>query len=93
MNDTNDTIQFKTNTAARLYHNSYPILTTQNTYVSNNKGYINGLEITQVNNADTLDGAHLSDIKTGLIELLLHIGKQGGTRSLLPKQQQTPKHS
>ena len=63
MNDTDDTIQFKTNTAARLYHNSYPILTTQNTYVSNNKGYINGLEITQVNNADTLDGAHLSDIK------------------------------
>lgn len=63
MNDTNDTIQFKTNTAARLYHNSYPILTTQNTYVSNNKGYINGLEITQVNNANTLDGAHLSDIK------------------------------
>lgn len=62
MNDTNDTIQFKTNTAARLYHNSYPILTTQNTYVSNNKGYINGLEITQVNyaasagNANTLDG-------------------------------------
>lgn len=60
MNDTNDTIQFKTNTAARLYHNSYPILTTQNTYVSNNKGYINGLEITQVNNADTLDGYHAS---------------------------------
>lgn len=58
MNDTNDTIQFKTNTAARLYHNNYPILTTQNTYVSNNKGYINGLEITQVNNADTLDGYH-----------------------------------
>lgn len=50
MNDANDTIQFKTN-AARLYHNSYPILTTQNTYVSNNKGYINGTEITQVNNA------------------------------------------
>lgn len=60
MNDTNDTIQFKTNTAARLYHNSYPILTTQNTYVSNNKGYINGLEITQVNNADTVDGQHAS---------------------------------
>ena len=63
MNDTNDTIQFKTYTAARLYHNSYPILTTQDTYVNNNKGYINGTEITQVNNADTLDGAHLSDIK------------------------------
>lgn len=61
MNDTNDTIQFKTNTAARLYHNSYPILTTQNTYVSNNKGYINGTEITQVNNADTVDGKHASD--------------------------------
>ena len=60
MNDTNDTIQFKTNTAARLYHNNYPILTTQNTYVSNNKGYINGTEITQVNNADTLDGYHES---------------------------------
>ena len=61
MNETNDTIQFKTNTAARLYHNSYPILTTQNTYVSNNKGYINGLEITQVNNADTVDGEHASN--------------------------------
>lgn len=60
MNDTNDTIQFKTNTAARLYHNSYSILTTQNTYVSNNKGYINGTEITQVNNADTVDGQHAS---------------------------------
>lgn len=58
MNDTNDTIQFKTNTAARLYHNSYPILTTQNTYVSNNKGYINGTEITQVNNSDKVDGYH-----------------------------------
>lgn len=52
MNDANDTIQFKTNGSARLYHNSYPILTTQNTYVSNNKGYINGTEITQVNNAN-----------------------------------------
>lgn len=58
MNDTNDTIQFKTNTAAKLYHNSYPILTTQNTYVSNNKGYINGTEITQVNNADKVDNRH-----------------------------------
>ena len=64
MNDTNDTIQFKTNTAARLYHNNYPILTTQNTYVSNNKGYINGLEITQVNNADTVDGYHATDGRT-----------------------------
>ena len=61
MNDANDTIQFKTNTAARLYHNSYPILTTQNTYVSNHKGYINGTEITQVNNADTVDGEHASN--------------------------------
>ncbi len=59
--DANDTIQFKTNTAARLYHNSYPILTTQNTYVSNNKGYINGLEITQVNNSDTVDNEHASN--------------------------------
>lgn len=58
MSDTNDTIQFKTNTAARLYHNSYPILTTQNTYVNNNKGYINGTEITQVNNADKVDNRH-----------------------------------
>lgn len=68
MNDTNDTIQFQTNTAARLYHNSYPILTTQNTYVSNNKGYINGTEITQVNNADTLDNWHKDNIQwTGYI--------------------------
>lgn len=58
MNDTNDTIQFKTNTAARLYHNNYPILTTQNTYVNNNKGYINGSEITQVNNSDKVDNRH-----------------------------------
>lgn len=56
MNDANDTIQFQTNGSARLYHNSYPILTTQNTYVSNNKGYINGTEITQVNNTNLLDG-------------------------------------
>ena len=62
MNDANDTIQFQTNGSARLYHNSYPILTTQNTYVSNNKGYINGTEITQVNNADMLDGYHLSTL-------------------------------
>lgn len=66
MNDTNDTIQFKTNTAARLYHNSYPILTTQNTYVSNNKGYINGNEITQVNNSDKLDGIHANGLLTAL---------------------------
>ena len=55
MNDANDTIQFKTNGSARLYHNSYPILTTQNTYVSNNKGYINVTEITYLYNADILD--------------------------------------
>lgn len=58
MNDAGDTIQFQTNIAARLYHNSYPILTTQNTYISNNKGYINDTEITQVNNADTVDSLH-----------------------------------
>lgn len=66
MNDTNDTIQFKTNTAARLYHNSYPILTTQNTYVNNNKGYINGTEITQVNNSDTVDGWYKDEINRTL---------------------------
>lgn len=58
MNDANDTIQFQTNGAAKLYHNSYPILTSQNTFVNNNKGYIYGNEITQVNNADTVDGYH-----------------------------------
>lgn len=69
MNDADDTIQFKTNGSARLYHNSYPILTTQNTYVSNNKGYINGTEITQVNNADKVDNRHaISTIpNTGII--------------------------
>lgn len=68
MNDANDTIQFKTSTAAKLYHNSYPILTTQNTYVSNNKGYIYGTEITQVNNSDTVDGWHKDNIQwTGYI--------------------------
>ncbi len=62
MNDANDTIQFQTNSSARLYHNSYPILTTQNTYVSNNKGYINNTEITQVNNADTVDYYHADSL-------------------------------
>lgn len=66
MNDANDTIQFKTNSSARLYHNSYPILTTQNTYVSNNKGYINNTEITQVNNSDTVDGIHANGLLTAL---------------------------
>lgn len=68
MNDANDTIQFKTSTAAKLYHNSYPILTTQNTYVNNHKGYIYGGEITQVNNSDTVDGWHKDNIQwTGYI--------------------------
>lgn len=66
MNDANDTIQFKTNTTAKLYHNSYPILTTQNTYVNNHKGYINGTEITWVNNADTVDGWHKDEINRTL---------------------------
>ena len=65
MNDANDTIQFKTNTAARLYHNSYPILTTQNTYVNNHKGYINGTEITQVNNAQYLRSLGNQNCQTG----------------------------
>ncbi len=51
-NDTNDTIQFKTNDAARLYHNSNLILTSKDTKVSSGKGYINNTEITQVNNAN-----------------------------------------
>lgn len=41
----------------------YTILDTSSTYISNGKGVINGTTITQVDNADTLDGAHLSDIK------------------------------
>ena len=57
-NDDDDTIQFQTNPYARLYHNSYPILTTQNTYVNNNKGYINGNEITQVNNSDKVNNRY-----------------------------------
>lgn len=53
MNDANDTIQFKTSTAARLYHNSNQILTGGDTKVSSGKGYINNTEITQVNNASS----------------------------------------
>ena len=84
MNDANDTIQFKTNTAARLYHNSYPILTTQNTYVSNHKGYINGTEITQVNNADTLDGAHLIRYGNGTgIKQVYYFHTQGNNTSYI----------
>ena len=70
MNDANDTIQFQTNGSARLYHNSYPILTTQNTYVSNNKGYINGTEITQVNNAR---GAYIATL-TLYVDTLIKSG-------------------
>ena len=84
MNDTNDTIQFQTNGAARLYHNNYPILTTQNTYVSNNKGYINGTEITQVNNAGTLDGAHLIRYGNGTgIKQVYYFHTQGNNTSYI----------
>lgn len=84
MNDANDTIQFKTNTAARLYHNSYPILTTQNTYVNNHKGYINGTEITQVNNADTLDGEHLIRYGNGTgIKQVYYFHTQGNNTSYI----------
>lgn len=38
------------------------ILHSGNTYVSNNKGYINNTEITQVNNSDTVDGYHASSL-------------------------------
>ena len=83
-NDANDTIQFQTNGAARLYHNSYPILTTQNTYVNNNKGYINGTEITQVNNADTLDGAHLIRYGNGTgIKQVYYFHLQGANTSYI----------
>lgn len=84
MNDANDTIQFKTNTAAKLYHNSYPILTTQNTYVNNHKGYIYGTEITQVNNADTLDGAHLIKNGDGTgIKQVYYFNTQGNNTSYI----------
>lgn len=84
MDNTNDTIQFETNTAARLYHNSYPILTTQNTYVNNYKGYINGTEITQVNNADTLDGAHLIRYGNGTgIKQVYYFHMQGDNTSYI----------
>lgn len=83
-NDANDTIQFQTNGAARLYHNSYPILTTQNTYVNNNKGYINGAEITQVNNADTVDGAHLIRYGNGTgIKQIYYFHMQGSNTSYI----------
>lgn len=83
-NDANDTIQFQTNGAARLYHNSYPILTTQNTYVNNHKGYINGTEITQVNNADTLDGAHLIRYGNGTgIKQIYYFHMQGSNTSYI----------
>lgn len=42
MNDANDTIQFKTNDAARLYHNSNFILTSKDTKISGSTITING---------------------------------------------------
>lgn len=68
MNDSNDTIQFKTNGSAKLYHNNNFILTSKDTKVTSGKGYINNTEITQVNNADKLDGWHKDNIQwTGYI--------------------------
>ncbi len=46
MNDANDTIQFKTSTAARLYHNSNQILTSGDTKISGNTITINGSSLT-----------------------------------------------
>lgn len=83
-NDANDTIQFQTNGAAKLYHNSYPILTTQNTYVNNHKGYINGTEITQVNNANTVDRAHLIRYGNGTgIKQVYYFHTQGNNTSYI----------
>ena len=42
----------------------YTILDTSSTYISNGKGVINGTEITQVNNSDTVDGYHATDGRT-----------------------------
>lgn len=83
MNDANDTIQFKTSTAAKLYHNSYPILTTQNTYVSNNKGYINGTEITQVNNAHMVNNYHILDESKQIYKSSYTVDNPGGTWILI----------
>ena len=41
-------------------NNVFNILDTSSTYVSNGKGIINGTTITQVDNADTVDGEHAS---------------------------------
>lgn len=59
MNEATDTIQFKTNIAARLYHNTNVILTSQDTRVSEGKGYINDEEITQVDNATNAINANV----------------------------------
>lgn len=83
MNDANDTIQFQTSGAARLYHNSYPILTTQNTYVSNNKGYINGIEITQVNNAHMVNNYHILDDSKQIYKSFYTVDNPGGTWILI----------
>lgn len=40
---------------------TYTILDTSSTYISNGKGIINGSTITQVDNADTVDGEHASN--------------------------------
>ena len=58
MNDVSDTIQFRTNVAARLYHNNDFILTSKDTKVTSGKGYINNIEITQVDNATNASSAN-----------------------------------
>ena len=86
MNNANDTIQFQTNGSARLYHNSYPILTTQNTYVSNNKGYINGTEITQVNNADSATKVIVNQHTTNDVNYPLVWSNQANTSTVTENQ-------
>ena len=44
-----------------MYHNNKYKLANKDTKVTSGKGYIDNTEITQVNNADTVDGKHASD--------------------------------
>lgn len=44
----------------------YTILDTSSTYTSNGKGIINGITITQVDNANKVDGYHASDLLIAL---------------------------
>lgn len=66
--DSTDAIYYRSSDETPTWRAWTKILTSGSTYVSNNRGYINGTQITYVSNAgdaDTVDRIHAKDIIYG----------------------------